>query len=52
MTAEAVFHHSRVFPQIRSSYFGMALKTFQVDVLGLNQLIRNRAVAVVTIRAL
>ena len=51
VAAEAVLDHRRVFPQIRSSYLGVAFETFQVDVLSVHQFIRNRSVAVVAVGA-
>ena len=52
MTRETVFHRRRMLPKIRPSGFGVTFKTFQVDVLGIDQLIGDGSMAVVAIGAL
>ena len=52
MAGQAVFHSRRMLPKIRPSGFGVAFKAFQVDVLGIDQLIRDGPVGIMAIRAL
>lgn len=52
MASETVFYRWGVFPQKRSPHLGMTFQAFQVDILGINQLIRNGPVGVMAIPAL
>ena len=52
MACETVFHRRRMLPKIRPSGFGVTLKAFQIDVLGIDQLIGDGPVGVMAIRAL
>ena len=52
MAGQAVFDRRWMFPEKRPSDIGMALKTFLVYVLGINQLVRYGPVTVVAIGAL
>ena len=52
MAGETVLHCRRMLPKKRSPGFGVTFETFQVDILGVDQLIRNRTVGVVAIRTL
>ena len=52
MAGETVFHRRRMLPKKRSSGFGVTFKAFQVDVLGVDQLICDGPVGVMAIRAL
>jgi hypothetical protein len=51
MASDAILHDGRVFPQIGAPCPGMALKTLQVDILGIYQFICNGPMRVVTIHA-
>ena len=52
MACETVFYRRRMFPQKRSPHFGMTFQAFQVDVLGIDELIRNGPVGIMAIPAL
>ncbi len=50
MTRHAILNDRGMLPEIRSSGFGMALKTLQVDVLSIYQFIGNGSMGIVAIR--
>ncbi len=52
MAGKTVLHGRRMLPKKGSSGFGVTFKAFQVDVLGVYQLIRDGPVGIMAIRAL
>ena len=52
MASETVFYSRRMFPQKRSPHVGMTFQAFQVDILGIDQLIRNGPMGVMAIPTL
>ena len=52
MACETIFHRRWMLPKVRASGFGVTFKAFQVDVLGIDQLIRDGSMTVVAIGAL
>jgi hypothetical protein len=52
MASETVFYGWGMFPQKGASHVGMTFQAFQIDVLGIHQLIGNGSVRVVAIPAL
>ena len=51
MACQAVFDRRGMFPHKRSPDIGVALKAFQVDVLGIDQLVRDGSMGVVAVGA-
>ena len=52
MACQAVFDRRGMFPHKRAPDIGVTLKAFQVDVLGIDQLVRDGSMGVVAVGTL